>query len=105
MAKIIKKSNPRVVIEADLTFPGLRKYPDDDRHVMCEEIVKQVKRHIDDIADVYVKYDTEEVCEFCGFSWETEDNGEPVCCNKAVEEWKHNLEACHDKTDNQSDQK
>ena len=28
-----------------------------------------------------------EVCSFCNREWETEPNGEPMCCSKAVEEF------------------
>ena len=28
-----------------------------------------------------------DVCEFCGDEWETTDDGCPVCCHKAIEEF------------------
>lgn len=34
-----------------------------------------------------VEREYEAQCSFCGYSWETEDNGCPVCCQKAIDEW------------------
>lgn len=30
----------------------------------------------------------EDQCSFCGYKWETDEHGEPLCCSKAQEEWK-----------------
>jgi len=29
----------------------------------------------------------EERCSFCGYQWEEEENGQPYCCDLAIEEW------------------
>jgi hypothetical protein len=49
----------------------------------AEEIKKQVTRHCDEIGQVWVDFDTETSCEFCGCRWEDP----PGCCDKAIEEW------------------
>ena len=39
----------------------------------CDEIVSQVKRHVDGVSSVYVECDEVMVCEHCGADW-TEDS-------------------------------
>lgn len=29
----------------------------------------------------------EDQCSFCGYTWDTDDNGCPLCCQKAIDEW------------------
>ena len=58
-----------------------------DRHQkyldICENIKLEVKRHVDNVFDVSVEFDTEYVCGFCGREW-TEDSKEynGGCCEK-----------------------
>lgn len=53
---------------------------------MCREIEADVKRHIDNVHDVYVTNDAHQVCEHCGAEW-TEDstNYNGGCCDKDQE--------------------
>jgi hypothetical protein len=87
MAKVIRSINWRVVIEPDDRFCH-NWWKASHYQEACEEILKQVKRHVDDSQHARIESDTSEVCEFCNYEWETEDDGTPVCCGKAMEEFK-----------------
>ena len=54
---------------------------------ICEDIVNDIKRHIDNVGYVSVAFDEHETCEHCGYSWEEEEDGTPMCCSKAVLEF------------------
>jgi len=87
MKQIIKK-NIRVEVE-----PGVKLYrynTDEEQIRDCEEMVSQIKRHVDNALYVSVEWDTLEVCSFCGYDWDTDkETGEPFCCQKAIEEWQN----------------
>lgn len=51
----------------------------------CEDIVEQIKRHVDGIDEVEIAYN--EICEFCGELWNEEASGRPRCCDEAIDEW------------------
>jgi len=53
----------------------------------CKEIVEQIKRHVDGFDDVCQDFDSRDICSFCGNTWEEEDSGCPVCCQRAIDEW------------------
>lgn len=56
---------------------------------LAHQIEKQIKRHCDDIGNVYVQYESFEVCSFCGYGYEIdEETKEPACCSKAIDEFK-----------------
>jgi len=89
MAKKAVKSNYRVVVYPE-RMTG--KWRDGEEERACKEIKEQIIRHVDGIAhrnpQVFVEFDSEQVCEFCGRPWETDpDDGYPLCCGAAVEEW------------------
>lgn len=52
----------------------------------CEEIVTEVRRHVDNIGHVSVESDDVHACEHCGARW-TEDSAEynGGCCDKDQE--------------------
>ena len=97
--KVTKKDNYRVIIEprglGNYGFASISDHaiePDETKRnqrykELCEEIVDDVKRHVDSVGSVYVDFDTTEICEYWGYEWETDENGCPVCCQKAVDEW------------------
>ena len=107
--KITRKNNFRVVIEprrlgdygfvrvSDTFFGGSPGRVAKDYEIRCEEIVDQVKRHVDNVGWVGIESDTEEVCSHCGSDWHvsTDDmdpefpTGTPYCCDRAVEEFKN----------------
>ena len=81
--KITKRVNFRVEV-----FPSLFLIKGDEERIMqrTKVLLGDIKRHIDfDTAEV--NWDTETTCSFCGYEWEEDENGCPVCCNKAVDEW------------------
>lgn len=97
MAKVTKRSNYRVVTEL-----YSRQYSSEEqyrRHAPkdAESIKESIRRHVDDIGDVYIECDSQGVCSFCGRDWEviTEDMladdwdtiGMPVCCQDAIDEF------------------
>lgn len=54
-----------------------------DAKEVCEQIVEQVRRHVDDVAIVQIISDDAIVCEFCGNRWTEDDtlyNG--GCCDE-----------------------
>lgn len=65
----------------------------------CEEILHDVKRHVDNIGYISIESDTDTVCSFCGLLWEVStDNkdpdfpvGTPFCCRKAIDHFKNNI--------------
>lgn len=49
----------------------------------CEEIVSQIKRHVDQIAYAGVEFDRPDVCGHCGHAWtESDPNYNGGCCQK-----------------------
>lgn len=53
---------------------------------LCKDVKEAIERHVDHFGNVYIA--TEQICSYCKYLWETEDSGEPVCCEKAQEEFK-----------------
>ena len=103
MCKITKKSNFRVVVEPKRlgdygsirTSDSFLRKPEQiekDYQRRCEDMVDQIKRHVDEVGDAYVDFDSESVCSHCGRDWEVDNNGEPVCCNEAVDEYNKSKE-------------
>ncbi len=52
----------------------------------CEEIIQDIRRHVDNVGHVHIDIDTEDVCQFCERPW-TEDSTEfnAGCCEKDME--------------------
>lgn len=50
-------------------FIGGMSRPDDETRAMCEEIARQVKRHVDGVGSASVAWTTVARCEFCGSTW------------------------------------
>ena len=98
--KITLKENYRVVVEPNRSYwtRGDLKELEEEKRNTCESIVDDIKRHVDDVNSVEVIFDESEICEFCQTEWEVweeeefEDGGyikgEPVCCNKAGDEFR-----------------
>ena len=98
--KVIQRENIRVEVEPagfGYSWPNAEERKVND----CKEIVKQINRHVDNIGQVQVAWDTITLCSHCGLTWEewTEKDalldpeavdavGQPVCCEAAVEEWR-----------------
>jgi hypothetical protein len=81
MSKKVNRTNWRVVIyPVDHVYLGASGRPSEQ--ITCDDIVKEVKRHIDDVASVHAEWDDEPVCEHCGWAW-TEDSPDfnGGCCD------------------------
>jgi rubrerythrin len=76
--KIKVISNYRVVVWPDFIW--------DKEEDAAKRMLKDIERHID-MKDATVIHDEDWICEFCKSSWEEEDDGCPLCCQKAVDEW------------------
>ena len=93
MAKksIIESAN--VVIDPDGRYMSEQQIK-----ALCDDIVSQVKRHVDGVAWCGTVINRKDICEFCGLEWEVNEDpddpdfglGEPICCVMAQEEWKDN---------------
>ena len=82
--KIITKENPRIIIKPNY-------YPWENLGVvtaLCDEIKRDVQRHVDGVSQVSVEWDSKTICSDCGLEWEEDESGIPVCCKKAIQEWK-----------------
>ncbi|WP_458788912.1 hypothetical protein [Dyella jiangningensis] len=57
-----------------------------DMRERCEEIAKDIKRHVDNVSYVSVESDTDYVCEHCGSEWtESSSSYNGGCCDKDEE--------------------
>ena len=91
MAKKVVKSNYRVAV---YPVKGFGAWKDSEEEHACKEMQAQIIRHVDGHTDalrsqpqVFIEFDSEHICEFCGWPWETDGDGYPQCCTKAAEEW------------------
>lgn len=50
----------------------------------AEEVVKQIKRHCDDVFGVEVVWDTRNVCEHCGYGWDDPKDKFNDCCDASA---------------------
>lgn len=108
--KITTKTNFRVIVEPRrLGDFGSVRVPDNfgglspariekDYQSRCEEIVADIRRHVDNVDGCSIECDTEEVCSHCGLQWEelpeADDygpKGAPLCCSRAAEEFRASL--------------
>lgn len=67
--------------------PGTWYSKDHKRSVaILSDIKESIERHVDDVASAEMEWDMKEICEFCKYEWELDDDGLPMCCQKAVKE-------------------
>ena len=52
----------------------------------CRGLIGEIKRHVD-FGSIDYDIDTTYRCSFCNWEWEEEENGQPLCCEKAISEW------------------
>lgn len=45
-----------------------------DRMARCEEVAKDIKRHVDNVRNCFIEFDQENVCEHCGATWTENSN-------------------------------
>ena len=58
----------------------------------AHEIEAAVKRHIDNVDQVYIDTEADVICEYCERDWESP----PGCCNKAMDEYETAHPGCYD---------
>lgn len=98
--KLIKKSNPRIVVEIRTRIYGIELSEETQKRDLMEA-KEQIKRHVDNVEDVRIEYDTDAVCSHCNLTWEvSEDNsdpdfpkGTPICCQDAIDEYNNFVKA------------
>lgn len=85
MKKTIR-DNYRIIVEPHL---GYQLDSGDKNHnynvSICEDIIEQIERHVDDVDYLTAEWDEQSHCTLCGNEWE-EKNGVPTCCKEAVDE-------------------
>lgn len=89
MGKKAEKRNIRVEVYPKVCKPSFASndYIEGEELAACQSIAENIKRHVDDIANIGIHYETVEYCEFCGTEWDADEKtGEPLCCTKAMEE-------------------
>ncbi len=54
-----------------------------DMEARLEEIMADIKRHVDNVGSAHIEFDQEHVCEHCGSVWtEKDSNYNGGCCDK-----------------------
>ena len=55
----------------------------------AKRIASEITRHVDDIKDVQVLWDTSQECSFCGYAFAISEKStdEPACCDDALAEF------------------
>lgn len=78
--------NWKVVVEPDLVVWKSENKASAERQWQdeCERIKDEIARHVDDIQNIRIEYDTEEFCSFCNERWDTDEDGCPDCCNESA---------------------
>ncbi|RMD61431.1 hypothetical protein D6833_08260 [Candidatus Parcubacteria bacterium] len=98
MAKKTIKRDYRIVVWprspgdfGGIYIGGIEWKPGEEER-LANQIAQEIQRHVDEIGAVRVEYDVVEVCEFCGYDWEEDEDGCPVCCTAALKEWERQQE-------------
>ena len=91
--KIEEYKNYRVTVYPEEPYFLENKTPEEQHRIQmgsCEQLIEEIKRHVDFDS---IDYDLDVVykCSFCGWEWEEEDDGQPVCCEAAVAEWEQGI--------------
>ena len=66
--------------------PDAQKRIEKDMQERCNEMISDIKRHVDNVGHVYIDFDQEYVCEHCGSTWtEKSSTYNGGCCDKDEE--------------------
>ena len=97
--KITKRVNFRVEV-----YPSLFLIENDEEKIKqrTKVLLENIERHID-FNTAALTWDTEEICQYCGYSWEEDEKGCPLCCNKAIDEWEKEHKEKRDETKKEKD--
>ena len=81
--KTVTRENFRVEVKSQA---NPRYYADAEIIRECEDMIIQVKRHVDNVSSVRIVWDDAGTCSFCGATWtEPEDTYNGGCCEKDEE--------------------
>ncbi|KKN77018.1 hypothetical protein LCGC14_0365100 [marine sediment metagenome] len=86
MKKTIQDNYRVEIYPAQLIISSVKDINEYDKDI-CQGILADINRHVDNIGEAEVVCDTKDICTHCESIWETEESGEPVCCNEAIHEW------------------
>ena len=86
-----ERVNYRVVVEPVGPLGPRPAGPSD-----CKALVRDIRRHVDGVSQVYVASDV--VCKFCGYGWDAalDDDGQPTCCDEAIAEFDRLVQEAQD---------
>lgn len=63
----------------------------------CEQIVEDIRKHVDCVGFVEIQHDTDAVCSFCNTDWNQACcDGVPNCCQEAIDEHNRSLTPQHE---------
>ena len=90
----VKKTNvnfrvevtPRAPGDFGICFIGGQTRTEKETRDICNDMIQQIRRHVDGIDSAVLAYDVEETCEHCGRQWTKGDsphNG--GCCDQDCE--------------------
>lgn len=109
MSKLIVNDNVRIVIPvAGNVYSKTAEEAFNSAMSDARTMVAEIKRHVDGASggrydsSPEIEYDTHCLCSFCDNEWESEDTGEPVCCEAAAEEWRAEQSAPHGSPEEES---
>jgi len=97
MGKVSKVIDMWVVVEprglGDYGFCSIGAYAVkdnvDEYKRRCDEIVSDIRRHVDNVGSARTHIEREEVCEFCGHAWTEDDSSyNGGCCGEDEERHK-----------------
>lgn len=83
MSKQKHYSNYRVRVYTPRGWLGIGH---DEMMRRSRELAAQVDRHCDGEGKAEIHFDVEYTCSHCGYGWETDNSGLPLCCNEAQKE-------------------
>ncbi len=86
--KTTKKENIRLEITYGGYYNRSIRLTEETQIQDLEYLKNEIKDHMPDTLDMEIVWDVEHTCSFCGYGWEEEEGGSPLCCNEAIEEWK-----------------
>lgn len=93
--KVVKRYNFRVEVTPRSYLYGFRQTEEHFKEI-CESMVDEIQRHVNDVDYVETVWDESEHCSFCGYDWDEveEENssdgwpkGMPLCCEEAQLDW------------------
>ena len=92
MTAIIEKRDIRVVVYPESIW-FLPKTTDAERarreQNLAEEVARSIRRHVDGVDSVEVKWDLVTLCSFCGYEYHATEVGMSLveCCQAAIDEY------------------